>query len=145
MNQRAKRLFLWVHIGVLALLLLFPLYRFLAGLLPKTLPECFLHDFLFLYCPFCGGTRALSALLSLHLAESLRANLLVLPAVIALLCLDLRALFRLRRGERTLYPIPTWLWILLLAILLLYGVLRNLLMIRFGYDPLGDLGWFWNR
>lgn len=145
MNQRAKRLFLWVHIGALALILLFPLYRFLTGFLPKTLPGCFLHDFLFLYCPFCGGTRALSALLSFHLLESLRANLLVLPSAIALLCLDLRALLRLRRGERTLYPIPAWLWVVLLATLLLYGLLRNLLMIRFGYDPLGDLGWFWNR
>ena len=30
------------------------------------------------------------------------------------------------------------------VLLLLYGVGRNVLMIRFGIDPLGDLGYLWN-
>ena len=144
MDPRAKRFFIWLHVGLLAAVLLFPLYRFLTDLVPKHIPECFLHDFLFLYCPFCGGTRALGALLRLQIGKALCYNPLVVLMAVAALAADVRAWIRLRRGEREIYPIPTFAWILAVAILVLYGVLRNVLLVRYGVDPLGDLFRFWH-
>lgn len=144
MDPRAKRFFIWLHVGLLAAVLLFPLYRFLTDLVPKHIPECFLHDFLFLYCPFCGGTRALGALLKLQIGKALCYNPLVVLMAVAALAADVRAWIRLRRGKREIYPIPTLAWILAIAILVLYGVLRNVLLVRYGVDPLGDLFRFWH-
>lgn len=145
MDPRAKRIFIGVHIGLLGLLLLFPLYSLLTGLLPEWIPSCFLHDVLFLYCPFCGGTRAVESLFHLQFAEALRCNPFVPLLAVGFLAMDIRALLRLRRGERELYRTPNWVWIALTVLFVLYGVYRNVMMIRCGHDPLGDLGWFWNR
>ena len=144
MDPRAKRFFIWLHVGLLAAVLLFPLYRFLTDLVPKHIPECFLHDFLFLYCPFCGGTRAIGALLKLQIGKALCYNPLVVLMAVAALAADVRAWIRLRRGEREIYPIPTLAWILAVVIPVLYGVLRNVLLVRYGVDPLGDLFRFWH-
>lgn len=145
MDPRAKRFFILLHAGILAAILLFPVYLFLTDLLPDRIPECFLHDFLFLYCPFCGGTRALGALLKLQVVDAFLYNPLVVLMAVFAIAVDLRAFVRLRRGEREIYPIPNWAWILSLVILIFYGVLRNFLMIRYGYDPLGDLARFWGH
>ena len=60
------------------LLYLFPVgkYRFW--------PPCVFHKLTGLYCPGCGNTRALSALLHGHFGESLRNNLLLIPMIAAL-------------------------------------------------------------
>ena len=51
---------------------------------------------------------------------------------------------RLLRGRTVLFRFLAWEWIAAAVLLLVYGVLRNVAMIRLGYDPLGDLGAFWN-
>jgi hypothetical protein len=78
-----------------------------------------------LYCPGCGTTRALHALVHFDLPRALDMNaLLVIGAPIGLL-LALRALEKLPAwSERWLRPISSpWLW----AVLVLgFGVVRNL-------------------
>ena len=44
------------------------------------LPKCLFHEWTGLYCPGCGGTRALYALLHGDLKTSLHNNLLLIPA-----------------------------------------------------------------
>ena len=44
------------------------------------LPKCLFHEWTGLYCPGCGGTRALYALLHGDLKTSLHENLLLIPA-----------------------------------------------------------------
>jgi len=39
-------------------------------------PQCPIHTYLHLQCPGCGATRALAALLHLHLSDALHANAL---------------------------------------------------------------------
>ena len=51
---------------------------------------------------------------------------------------------RLLRGERKLFRFLAWEWIAVGVLLVVWGVARNLLMVYVGYDPLGDLGVFWN-
>lgn len=83
---------------------------------PGLFPRCFFHQLTGLYCPGCGNTRALYALLHLDWRASLAANALFLP-----MCLTL-ALCLLQRRLITKAPF----YFSLIAVLLLFAILRNL-------------------
>ena len=141
-DRGAQKRFLTVHLGAAAALALFPLYRWMmASVLSPS--GCFLHDYLFLYCAFCGGTRSLEALIGADVVAAFRYNALVPCLVLLTLVLDVIALIRLLRGEKKLLVLPKRSWIALVGLLVGYALLRNYLMIAEGYDPLGDLGAFW--
>ena len=144
MHPKAKKQFLLVHVGILLLVLLFPLYRYLATEVLDFASGCVLHDLLLLYCPMCGGTRAMQALLSFDLVGAFSYNALFIFLVAVFLVLDVIALIRLLRGKERIWCTPTWFWVSLTVLLIGYGVLRNYLMIAHGIDPVGDLGFFWN-
>ena len=84
------------------------------GLLP--LPECHIHRLTGLFCPGCGTTRALRALLHGDFALSLRQNLLLLPGFVWLAALTLI------KGNK-LFNGLLWGGI---AIIALFTLLRNL-------------------
>ncbi len=142
-NRRSARRYLLFHAGLLLLLLLFPLYRAVASHVTQFVTGCVIHDRFFVYCPLCGGTRALDALLHFDLLAALRFNSFVAFAAVLAVVLDLIALARLLRGESRLLIFPNWAWIALAVLMLVYAILRNYLMIAHGYDPVGDLGGFW--
>ncbi len=50
-------------------------------------PKCIFNYYTGYYCPGCGNTRALSALLHGHLGESLKKNIILIPAIIVVLLL----------------------------------------------------------
>ncbi len=143
-TRTARRLFLAVH-GLLALgILLFPLYRWIMEQVPIGLSGCFLHDRFLLYCSVCGGTRAIEALLSLRLLDALGYNAYVTVAILAALVLDGIAWIRFFKHERPLFRIHPAFWIVMAALLVVYTILRNVLMIFCGIDPMHDLVRFWN-
>ena len=144
-HARTARRYLWIHIGLFCALLLFPLYQWLSRQIPQFLTRCFLHDRLFLYCPLCGGTRAIEALLHLDLLAALRYNSFVTFALLLAVCIDVWALVRLLRGKTELFVLPGWFWVVMTVLMIAYTVLRNYLMIAHGYDPTGDLVFIWNR
>lgn len=144
-DRKAAKRFALFHLLALACAALFPLYRHLVGLLPQNMTGCILHDWLFLYCPLCGGTRAVTMLLRLNFAAAFRANAYVTLLAVAALVHYIVAWVRLLRGGTALFRFLAWEWIAAGVLLLVYGVLRNLLMVRFGCDPLGDLGSFWDE
>ena len=111
------------------------------ALFPNGYLDCLLGDVLHLYCPLCGGTRALLSLLALDLAAALRYNLAVMAAIPVALLLELRALCLLRQRApkpllpRVLYPITV-------AYLIAWMLVRNTAMLL-GVDPTGDHAAFW--
>ena len=143
-QKKSGKLYLLVHAILLAAILAFPIYRAVAQRISTVFMGCLIHDRFFLYCPLCGGTRAVSSLLRMEIAEAFSYNAFVVLLVIFALCLDVWAFVRLVRGHTTLVPLPGWVWIVFAVLLILYGVLRNYLMIAHGIDPVGDLGIFWN-
>ncbi len=146
MRLRKKvKIYLLLHIALLTAALMLPLYRAVAARMNELFTGCILHDRLFLYCPFCGGTRAVEALLRLDFSAAWAYNPMVVLLGILFLALDVWALVRLIKGRDSLLPLPTWAWVTLVILVIAYGVLRNYLMIAYGYDPTGDLGVFWNR
>lgn len=143
-QKKSGKIYLLVHIALLAAILAFPLYRAVAQRISTVFTGCLIHDRFFLYCPLCGGTRAVSSLLRLEIAEAFSYNAFVVLLVIVAIGLDVWAFVRLLRGHTNLLPLPGWIWIVFAVLLILYGVLRNYLMIARGVDPVGDLGVFWN-
>ena len=113
-NSRWRAFWLF-HLALLVAALAALLYAFFtAQFLPETFYHCPMHDLLHLYCPFCGGTRAVGALVRLRLGEAF----LLAPVCLSLLpvaaALDARAFILLCRGSaRPLLP-RGWWWALCL-------------------------------
>ena len=144
MNQTSRKRFLLWQLALVAATALFPVYRWGLNFVNERWLECVLHDRLWLYCPFCGGTRAVGALLCFDFVGAFRANAMVVILIVLLIALEIVAIVRLCRGHERLLPLPGWSWIVLLALILGFAVLRNWLMIAYGIDPTGDLGGIWN-
>ena len=82
----------------------------------KWLPKCMVYQNTGLYCPGCGCTRALSALLHGDLKASLHNNLLLIPASLTAAILIVKPGITLRR------PVA----IAIVVIIVAFTVLRNI-------------------
>ena len=86
----------WITLAVLVLLYL--LWRFALG--APTVSRCWVWEHWHIYCPGCGGTRALAELLKLHIVKSFLYNPMVLYfAVCAALLAAGRLLPRMTGGR----------------------------------------------
>lgn len=99
---------------------------------------CPLHDLLRVYCPLCGGSRAILSLFRFDFADAFRSNPAVLLSLPVLLFYYVRALIVFARGGAFSYRIPRKWTVALLLLFAAFFVLRNVLLIAFGIDPLGD-------
>jgi len=140
-SHRARQ-YVFAHLFAVAVALLFAGY---AWLMQRAFPDgylhCVLHDFLHLYCPFCGGTRAMFAVFRFDLAAIWRLNPALPPAALFLIVLDVRALVLLcRHSEKPLFP--AWTLPAVIGYFILFFVMRNAALL-FGFDPAGDLLPFW--
>lgn len=136
--------FLAIHLSAVLFVLLFPFYKRGAYLLFSVIPSCMMHDFLHLYCPLCGATRAVDALLHFHLVEALADNPLIVAAVVLLLVWYGIAWERLFRGKGLFIAVPKPLSVAITVAVVVFWVARNLLLIVFAVDPMGDLLGFWH-
>ena len=82
----------------------------------QRLPKCLFHEWTGLYCPGCGGTRALYALLHGDLKTSLHENLLLIPAGLTAAALIAFPRIVLRR------PVA----VAIIAVVVGFAVLRNI-------------------
>ena len=99
---------------------------------------------LHLYCPGCGGTRAVASLLRGDLLTSLCCNPLVLWGIFLAAVQYMRALYALIRRDPDACGIPRWMWVSVIVLALALFVGRNLLLVFGGYDYLGDNLAFWH-
>ncbi len=89
----------------------------------KWLPKCMFHRMTGLYCPGCGATRALSAMLHGDVKASLHNNLLLFPLLALIVFLLVKPQTSLKR------PFA----IAVLAVVLVFTVLRNIPVAPFTY------------
>lgn len=134
--------FLALHGAVIVGALLTPLYMQLTSWLGGIFGDCLMHRF-FIYCPLCGGTRAVAALLRFDFVSAWNHNAFVVLLCAVILALDVWAWVRYFQKKEPLIILPRWSWIAFCVALVSYFILRNCLMIFFGIDPTGDLGFFW--
>ncbi|MBR1866756.1 MAG: DUF2752 domain-containing protein [Lachnospiraceae bacterium] len=107
-----------------------------SGILPHI--PCGVHDILHVYCPGCGGTRALSSLLQGKVICSLYYNPAIVLGILLIAYYEVGVLLTLyRRNGRRYYERKGWLVYGYLLILVLYSVGRDVLLFM-GYDLIGD-------
>ncbi len=125
-----------VNGGILAVSVIYALlFHFFPSLF-----ECRFKELFHLYCPGCGGSRAVVSLLYLDIVGSFIKFPPLYIAIAAIAEIDIRLLVALIRKDGA--PIrqyrPT-LFIVFAASVILHFILRNFLLLCFGIDPLGDI------
>lgn len=136
-------IFLALHgLAILGVLLL-PLYMKLTEYTNGIFGDCLMHRF-FIYCPLCGGTRAVAALSRFDFVSAWNYNAYVVILSFVALGVDIWAWVRYFQKKEPLVIFSKWAWIAFCVSLVFYLIFRNVLMIFFGIDPTGDLGFFWD-
>ena len=87
-------------------------------------PRCMLHALTGLYCPGCGATRCVAALVRGDLAQAMAYNALLVVLLPVLAVATVALLFRVSTG-RPLPRVPQWSIAALVGMIILFGVLRN--------------------
>lgn len=96
------------------------------------LSECIVHKATGVYCPACGGLRAMHDLMHGHVLDALRDNVLVTIGVPLVLTLWLLALFRKGRStEHAAKASGVQIWLAALAVMTVFTVVRNLASFSF--------------
>lgn len=107
------------------------------GILPTG--PCILHDVLHIYCPGCGGTRAVMELLRGHILKSLWYNPAVVLGGLLIAYYELGVFYTLVKKNGKRYYIangwPVYLYVILIFI---YAILRDILLLGFQIDVLHD-------
>lgn len=117
--------------------ILIMLYTYLENLLNRLSSECYFRTHWKLYCPGCGGTRALLALMHGDLLLSLKYNPVTLLFLLNVLATIILSLIKKKKGKYPTSKIRLILDITLLIFIIVFSVLRNYLLYA-GIDVLGD-------
>ena len=105
---------------------------------------CVLKEVFHIYCPGCGGTRAVNELLHLHIVQSFLANPIVLyMAGIFLYYYIGTTLAVWCQGRRRFFRGGKWIWVVGIIVFVANVVLRNYLAMVYGIDYLGDIAKYW--
>ncbi len=105
----------------------------------EELITCHFKESFHLYCPGCGGSRSLVALMRFDIIGSF----ILFPAlpitVIILTCLYIRVFLSfIKNDEKYISGFRLNSLIIIPIVIILFFFLRNILLIFFGIDPVGD-------
>ena len=143
-NSRAVALYIGIHVAIPLLCLVAQLVTEVVLKTPnRLLSGCWIHDLLHLYCPLCGGTRAAGAIARFDFLEAFRYNAAVVIFLIVMLAWDVVAFVRLLQKKSRWWSFPRKFWLYMVWLFVGYTILRNLLVMVWGIDPVGDLAAFW--
>ena len=100
---------------------------------------CGIHMVFHVYCPGCGGTRALTALLQGKILDSLGYNPMIILGIFLILYYELGVVITLlkKSGKKYLY-FRLWPVYAYLILGIIFAVVRDYLLLAEGIDVLGD-------
>lgn len=143
-NPSVKKRFFIIQLIIVAAVVFFPIYYYIATKSSTFLSNCLFHDWFWIYCPLCGGSRAVLSLLQFDFLMAVQQNALVVLFGLLALVWEIRAWIRFLKGDSLPYSLPKWIFVVLIILMIAFAVFRNVLMIGFRIDPLGDLLPLWN-
>ena len=95
--------------------------------------QCAFYSLIGLYCPGCGGTRAVYSLLRLRIFDAIKYNITVPFGAFVYIYYNVRAFIAALKNDTEYRKKQKYhLCIVLVAVLLLNFVLKNVLLIFFG-------------
>ena len=95
--------------------------------------QCAFYSLTGLYCPGCGGTRAVYSLLRLRIFDAIKYNITVPFGAFVYIYYNVRAFIAGLKNDTEYFKNQKYpLCIVLVAVLLLNFVLKNVLLIFFG-------------
>lgn len=131
----------WLIFGIingvlLFVLLVFPFYWDYIMELPFN--KCSMLEYLHLYCPACGGTRAFHAMLRLDILSALKYNPIVPLGVALFIIYEIGMLkYLILKKERHIFVKP-WMIYAILIFWAVYFIIRNILLF-YGIDLVGNI------
>lgn len=141
--RNEKKAFIWVNAGCILLLAALMIWKYCPALQVLHAP-CGIHEMLHLYCPGCGGTRAVYDLLNFRLLQSFCTHPFVLFTALILVEYYIGAIITLiRNNGKRYYYLRTWFCYVALGIVIVNTILRNVLLVYYHYDYIGDLLPYW--
>ena len=143
--QKGKKLYIVACIFTLLCVVFLVIYHLLDITFVTGAPSCFVSAYWHLYCPGCGGTRALEALLHGRVLTSLLSHPVVIYLATIYLSYFLCAsyTFLIKRDGQLYYRFHAWTLLGMPIIVLVNCVVRNLLLVVFHYDFLGTCLTYW--
>lgn len=128
-------IFIGVNVLAVAFVFLFPFYaRYLS-----VFNSCTMLDVFHIYCPLCGGTRAMGAFLRLDIWQSVLYNPMVLVLAVLFVLYEGAMLYHLiKKTKQRPFLLDTWLLWVLGGVCVAVFVVRNGLLL-FGIDNLGNV------
>jgi len=126
-NYSTKKRLIFVIAVFLILLLLLFIYIYLFENFKIAIP-CVFHEITNLFCPGCGATRVIIALINFDFAVAIKQNIVLtfLFPLLAIYFLDKIVAWILRKKPKFADDIPNFVWYIFAIVLLLFGILRNL-------------------
>ena len=95
--------------------------------------QCAFYSLTGLYCPGCGGTRAVYSLLRLRIFDAIKYNITVPYGALVYIYYNVRAFIAGLKNDTEYFKNQKYpLCIVLVAVLLLNFVLKNVLLLFFG-------------
>mgnify|MGYP002620510642 CR=1 FL=1 len=121
-----KRLIICL-IGFLSAILFLVLYKYIHGKTGIGIP-CPFHELTGLYCPGCGSTRCIFALLEGNIYQAFRYNPLVfiLLPFVTFYFLYNAYLYVYEKKDAIFRKIPSLVYIILIIITIGFGIIRNI-------------------
>ena len=106
---------------------------------------CGFKYFFHLYCPGCGGTRAIDSLFHGRVIQSLLYHPVILYIALFFLSYYIPATLRIigiinKKIDDMVY---VYLLVIFLVILVVHFILRNILVVYAGYDYIGECVMYW--
>lgn len=139
-RKKALTLLLTLNLALLTATLLYAFFTVRAWEAGEELIPCFYKNSLHFYCPGCGGSRAVVAILRLDFLAALTYSPAVVVAFVLIAYLDVLAILAIIKNEpKILARFNSNLLILIPTTILLNFAVRLILFFGFGIDVLGDL------
>lgn len=146
-SYKAKRNIYFVFLTLLAFFGFFLIfYHKFHWQISYQLPtDCLFHEIFHLYCPGCGGTRAMDAFLQGNFLYSFLYHPFIVYVALVLSYYYISAgyTFLIKRNGKIYYKIPIWVLIVAALLVIVNFIVRNILLVYFQIDFMKDLIVYW--